>query len=76
MRFSDNNLPELGQKVIIDRKNMKSVVGFVFGVLHRYGGIGPLVLVDVDVRKPEEMLQNGQDCIKIGPQALLEYPTD
>ncbi len=74
MRFSDDNIPELGQKVIVDYEDKKAEVGFVFGVLYRYGGIGPIVLVDTDVDEPDHMLQNANDCIKVAPAILLEYP--
>ncbi|KKN25643.1 hypothetical protein LCGC14_0882710 [marine sediment metagenome] len=76
MRLSDEHLPDLGQKVIIDHENAKNAIGFVFGILYRYGGIGPLVLVDRAANTPEQILTNAQDCIKVGPSALLKYPTD
>lgn len=54
MQFNNNNLPKLGQKVrVVGHK--QDQIGFVFGITQRYY-LNPLIIVDVNVTSPEDML--------------------
>ncbi len=72
--FSENDFPKLGQRVAIcdAKEGNPETVGFVFGILHRYGGIGSLVLVDTVAESPDDMLQTGTDTKKVAPSFLAE----
>ncbi|KKL27474.1 hypothetical protein LCGC14_2384800 [marine sediment metagenome] len=70
MKFSDDNLPELGQKVRVDGQGKRiDEIGFVFAIVHRYE-IGQIIQVATTVVSADHMLQSGADLRKVGPTVL------
>jgi hypothetical protein len=84
MKFSSTNLPELGSKVWfvtedvqIGREDVQTgrpVIksGFVFAHMLRYGIIGALILVDIEVVRPEDMEQTEEDLDRYSPEFLFD----
>ena len=71
MRFSNDNLPELGRKVRYDGSgNRPDEIGFVFAIVHRYE-IGQTVWVDTAVASADDMAQTDSELLKVDPSFLL-----
>jgi len=68
MQFSKDNLPELGQRVLIGDNEKGVQTGIIFGVMQRYE-LGPLILVDVESINADAMAYNGSNTaiIKVDP---------
>ena len=76
-RFSSNNLPRLGQKVILlpesNPNSNKERIGFVYGIMKRYKQ-GPLILVDLTSETLDEVATSGSYTHDVCPEYAMPFP--